>query len=267
MTIDRDKISQRILKGGQIPAYAMTPPNTMGYYPPSDLSFDPEAARQLLADAGYPNGEGFPATEILYNTSEGHRKMAVAIQQMWKKHLNIDVKLLNQEWKVYLDSESSGDYEIGRAGWIGDYVDPNNFLDMFLCNGGNNRTGWCNPEYDRWYWKWRRRAKTHEQRLAVFTQAEKMLMDDMPVIPIYIYTTNNLVNASVKTLMTIFSISRHLKKIYLEAEQMRTNVAICPQPPAAGHSCFANRDQRHLFAGAQLRQAGPFLPTKQCRQR
>ncbi|MDG1082146.1 MAG: peptide ABC transporter substrate-binding protein [Porticoccaceae bacterium] len=217
MTIDRDKISQRILKGGQIPAYTITPPGTMGYYPKSDLAFDPEAARQLLADAGYPNGEGFPATEILYNTSEGHRKIAVAIQQMWKKHLNIDVKLLNQEWKVYLNSVTSLDYEIGRAGWIGDYVDPNNFLDMFLCNGGNNRTSWCNPEYDQLILKAAPEAKTHAERLAIFERAETMLLDAMPVIPIYIYTSNNLVNASVKNFNDNILNQPSFKEMYLEA--------------------------------------------------
>ena len=218
MTIDREKIAQRILKAGQIPAYAMTPPNTMGYFPESDLEFNPEAAKQLLAEAGYPNGEGFPATEILYNTSEGHRKIAVAIQQMWKTHLNIDVKLLNQEWKVYLNSVSGRDYEIARAGWIGDYVDPNNFLDMFLCNGGNNRTGWCNEEYDRLILEEAPTAKTHDQRLAIFTAAEKMLLEDMPVIPIYIYTSNNLVNTSVKNFNDNILNQPSFKEIYLEAD-------------------------------------------------
>ncbi|MDP6198159.1 MAG: peptide ABC transporter substrate-binding protein [Porticoccaceae bacterium] len=219
MTIDRNQITQRILKAGQIPAYAMTPPGTMGYYPQSDLRFDPAAARQLLADAGYPNGEGFPTTEILYNTSEGHRKIAVAIQQMWKKHLNIDVTLLNQEWKVYLNSEAIGDYEISRAGWIGDYVDPNNFLDMFLCNGGNNRTGWCNPEYDQLILTDAAEAKTHAERLAIFTQAEKMLLADMPVIPIYIYTSNNLVDPSVKNFDGNILNQASFSEIYLEADE------------------------------------------------
>ena len=219
MTIDRNQITQRILKAGQIPAYAMTPPGTMGYYPQSDLRFDPAAARQLLADAGYPNGEGFPTTEILYNTSEGHRKIAVAIQQMWKKHLNIDVTLLNQEWKVYLNSEAIGDYQISRAGWIGDYVDPNNFLDMFLCNGGNNRTGWCNPEYDQLILTDAAEAKTHAERLAIFTQAEKMLLADMPVIPIYIYTSNNLVDPSVKNFDGNILNQASFSEIYLEANE------------------------------------------------
>ena len=218
MTIDRDQLTQRILKAGQIPAYAITPPGTMGYYPESDLRFDPKVARQLLADAGYPNGEGFPSTEILYNTSEGHRKLAVAIQQMWKKHLNIDVTLLNQEWKVYLNSVSMKDYQIGRAGWIGDYVDPNNFLDMFLCNGGNNRTGWCNPVYDELILKHAPEAKTHEERLEIFTEAEKMLLADMPVIPIYIYTSNNLVDPSVKNFSGNILNQPSFSEIYLESD-------------------------------------------------
>jgi oligopeptide transport system substrate-binding protein len=74
MTINRDQLVTQITKGGQIPAYAITPPGTMGYYPESDLKFDPQGAKKLLAEAGYPNGKGFPTTEILYNTSEGTPK-------------------------------------------------------------------------------------------------------------------------------------------------------------------------------------------------
>lgn len=218
MTIDRETIANSILKGGQIPAYAFTPPGTMGYYPESDLRFDPETARQLLTEAGYPSGDGFPATEILYNTSEGHRKIAVAIQQMWKKHLNIDIKLLNQEWKVYLDSETAGNYEISRAGWIGDYVDPNSFLDMLLCNGGNNRTGWCNTEYDRLIADVAPTVKTHAERLAVFGRAEKLLIDELPVIPIYTYTSVNLVNPSVKNYAGNILNQPDFTEIYLQAE-------------------------------------------------
>jgi len=219
MTINRDQLVSQITKGGQIPAYAITPPGTMGYYPESDLAFDPEGAKKLLAEAGYPNGEGFPTTEILYNTSEGHRKIAVALQQMWKKHLNIDVVLLNQEWKVYLDTVSNHHYEIARAGWIGDYVDPNNFLDMFLCNGGNNRTRWCNPEYDQIILQQVPKAKTHQQRLELFQQAETILLDEMPVIPIYIYTSNNLVHPTVKNFGRNILNQANYREMYLESEK------------------------------------------------
>jgi oligopeptide transport system substrate-binding protein len=219
MTINRDQLVSQITKGGQIPAYAITPPGTMGYYPESDLTFDPEGAKKLLAEAGYPNGEGFPTTEILYNTSEGHRKIAVALQQMWKKHLNIDVVLLNQEWKVYLDTVSNHHYEIARAGWIGDYVDPNNFLDMFLCNGGNNRTRWCNPEYDQIILQQVPKAKTHQQRLELFQKAETILLDEMPVIPIYIYTSNNLVHPTVKNFGRNILNQANYREMYLESEK------------------------------------------------
>jgi oligopeptide transport system substrate-binding protein len=219
MTINRDLLVSQITKGGQIPAYAITPPGTMGYYPESDLTFDPETAKQLLAEAGYPNGEGFPTTEILYNTSEGHRKIAVALQQMWKKHLNIDVTLLNQEWKVYLDTVSNRHYEIARAGWIGDYVDPNNFLDMFLCNGGNNRTNWCNSDYDQLILEQVPKATSHQQRLALFKQAEKLLLDEMPVIPIYVYTSNNLVHPTLKNFGRNILNQANYREMYLEPEK------------------------------------------------
>ena len=105
-------------------------------------------ARELLAEAGYPNGEGWPGLELTYNTSEDHRKIAVALQQMWKDALNIDVTLTNQEWKVYLDSMDQMNFQMARRGWIGDYVDPNSFLDLFLSGGGNNNTGFADPRYD-----------------------------------------------------------------------------------------------------------------------
>jgi len=219
MAIDREKLVENITKGGQIPAYTMTPPGTMGYYPKSTLAFDPEGAKNLLSEAGYPNGEGFPAIEILYNTNEGHRKIAVALQEMWKDYLNIDIKLLNQEWKVYLATESAGDYQISRGGWIGDYVDPNNFLDMFLCGGGNNRTGWCNEEYDRLILEVAPSQSSHEERLAVFQQAETMLLDDMPIIPVYTYTSLKLVDLSVGNLDGNIMNQAMYKDIYLSPRQ------------------------------------------------
>lgn len=200
--VDRRQLTERVLRAGQLPAYAMTPPNTAGYFPPSaaeqQLAFDPAAARQLLADAGYPNGAGLGVLEILYNTQEEHRKVAVAIQQMWKTHLNIDTTLHNQEWKVYLDTERRGDYQITRASWIGDYLDGRNFLEIWLCDSDNNRTGWCDPEYDRLLLDELPAVSDKAKRHQIMRRAEQRLLDGLPLLPIYTYTSKHLVHPDLR---------------------------------------------------------------------
>lgn len=198
MSIDRASIVGNVTKAGELEATVFTPPDTMGYTASSKLQYNPAAARQLLAEAGYPDGKGFPATEIIYNTSENHRRIAVAIQQMWKKALNIEVTLQNQDWKVFLDNTATMNYQISRASWIGDYVDPNSFLDMWLRDGGNNRTGWSNPAYDRLILETAPRAATRQQRYAALLQAEAILLEQMPIIPIYTYVSAHLVHPDVK---------------------------------------------------------------------
>lgn len=187
LALDRNTIVEKVSKGGQLPAFAYTPPNTAGYTSKTQLQESITEAKKLLAEAGYPDGKGLPAIEILYNTNEGHKKIAVAIQEMWKTRLGVDITLNNQEWKVYLNSQKSLNYQVSRAGWIGDYNDPNSFLDMFLTDGGNNQTGWSNKEYDMWV----KKASTESnlaKRLEYFQNAEKILMTEGPVIPIYTYT-------------------------------------------------------------------------------
>ncbi len=217
MSIDRQAIVERITKGGQVPAYTFTPPDTLGYTAKDGFAYDPAAARTLLAAAGYPDGAGFPTTEILYNTSEGHRELAVAIQQMWKTQLNIDVVLNNQDWKVYLDNVDNGHYQIARAGWIGDYVDPNTFLDMWVSDGGNNRTGWANAEYDDLVLRQAPRATDRDSRYAFHARAEALLLAEMPILPIYFYTRNNLVQPSVKGMPSNMLDYSVYKYIHLEA--------------------------------------------------
>ena len=218
MAINRQQIIDTVTKGEQMPAFTFTPPNTLGYTAENGFAEDVETAKALLAEAGYANGEGFPPTELLYNSSEGHRKLAVAIQQMWKKHLNIDISLNNQDWKVYLDSVTTGSYQIARAGWIGDYVDPNTFLDMWLTDGGNNSTGWHNDEYDRLISEAAPRAKERTQRYAHFRRAEAMLMDAMPIIPIYTYNSIHLVHSNVKGLPSNILDYALYKQMYLSEE-------------------------------------------------
>ncbi len=219
MSIDRKMIVERVTKGGQIPAYAYTPTDTLGYTAEDGFVYDPDAARALLAEAGYPNGENFPTTEVLYNTSEGHRKLAVAIQQMWKTTLNIDVVLNNQDWKVYLDNVDNSHYQIARAGWIGDYVDPNTFLDMWITDGGNNRTGWANPEYDELVLKQAPKANNRAARYKAFRKAEAILLDEMPILPIYFYTSNHLVHHSVKGMPDNLLSYALYKQMWLESSR------------------------------------------------
>lgn len=218
MSIDRESLIKKVLNGVNFPSYALTPPGTGGYQPPVMFKFDIEAARALLAEAGYPDGKGFPQIEILYNTQEGHRKVAVALQQMWKTHLNINVTMINQEWKVYLDSRDNHDYDVCRAGWIGDYVDPNTFLDLWVTGGGNNDTGWSNAEYDDLIQRKIPVMKTHAERMEGFRRAETILLQEMPIIPIYSYATRHLVNTSVRGMPGNILDYYSFKQIYLEPQ-------------------------------------------------
>lgn len=215
MAVDREQLARTVLQNVVIPAYSITPPGTLGYQPPQTFTFDPEQARVLLAEAGYPDGANWPGIEIIYNTNEAHRKIAVAIQQMWKKYLNIDVTLANQEWKVYLNSVSQMDFQVARRGWIGDYVDPNNFLDLYITGGGNNNTGFADPVYDDMILQQAPQAGTREARFKVFYEAEKRLMEQMPIIPIYTYATRHLVHPSVEGMYPNLMDSLNLKYVKL----------------------------------------------------
>jgi oligopeptide transport system substrate-binding protein len=215
MTIDREKIVRAITKGGQIPAYSFTPPDAEGFTAFAKISFDNARAQQLLAEAGYPGGEGMEPIEILYNTSEGHKKIAIAIQQMWKQALGIEVKLYNQDWKSSLITISNLDYQVARSSWIGDYPDPNTFLDTMTTGNGNNRTGFTNKKYDTLI---RSAANTinQQQRFEYFQQAEQILAVEVPIIPIYTYTRNYLRSTDVKGWHDNVLDYHPLKYVYLQ---------------------------------------------------
>lgn len=215
LAIDREQIVKYVTKGGEKAAYNFTPPNTAGYTSRAMITGGPAEARALLADAGFPNGVGFPRLQLLYNTSDSHARLAAAIQQMWKTVLNIDIELVNMEWKVYLAATQEKKYDISRQGWIGDYVDPNTFLDMWITGRGNNRPGYSNKKYDELL----AIASTtldQNQRYEYLQQAEKLLLDEMPIIPIYFYVSKSLVQPSVKGLMPNILDDHPYKYIHLE---------------------------------------------------
>lgn len=204
LVIDRNYIVENVTKTGQKPATAFVPsgisdaPGTKddfravgGDY--MDVSAEKyqencERARQLLAEAGYPNGEGFPIVEYLYNTSDNHRLIGEALQNMWQTELGVTVNLVNQEWNTFLDTRKNGDYSIARNGWIADYNDPMSFLDMWLTGGGNNDAQYSNPDYDALIMQAKSTSDLAE-RMSLMHQAEDILMgQDVVHAAIYFYT-------------------------------------------------------------------------------
>ncbi|RMG15128.1 MAG: peptide ABC transporter substrate-binding protein [Planctomycetota bacterium] len=196
MGFDREIITRDLLRAGQIPATWFTP-EMPGYEPPRGPGYDREEARRLLAEAGYPEGKGFPQVHLLYNTNEDHKKVAESVVQQWRENLGITVSLRNTEWKVYLSEVEQLNYQIARAGWIGDYTDPNTFLDMWVTGGGNNNTGWSNARYDELIAQAAREGDP-KKRMAIFRQAESLLLEELPIIPIYIYVNQGMLKTRVK---------------------------------------------------------------------
>ena len=146
--IDRD-VLPKILQGGKTPATSWVPPGMLAHNPKIGLAFNPNEARRLLADAGYPDGKGLPPIVLGYNTQEDNKLVAEAIQSDVAKESDVVVKIENQEWKVYLKKLQTDPFVVFRAGWGADYPDPDNFMKLFTANSGNNHGRWKNPKYDQ----------------------------------------------------------------------------------------------------------------------
>jgi oligopeptide transport system substrate-binding protein len=203
LAIDRESLVKNVTLANEQPAYAIVPPGVGGYQSRHHLEGDLAEARRLLAEAGYPGGQGFPKVELLYNTLEKHRTIAEALQQMWRRNLGIEITLYNQEWKVYLDSQKTTNFQFQRAGWIADYADPHVFFDLWRTGGGNNNTNWGNAEYDRLLVR-ALETKTTAERYEVYQQMEKLLVDELPVMPIFFYTYARLIRPAVKNYHTTY---------------------------------------------------------------
>ena len=202
LAVDRTYIVNKVTQSGQVEAGGYVPSGISDadggdfraeggdYYKPTDADYEAncEKARQLLAEAGYPNGEGFPVVEYLYNTSDAHKAVAEALQNMWEQELGVTVTLNNQEWAAFLQTRKDGDYSIARNGWISDYNDPISFLDMWMTGGGNNDAQYANPEYDNII-KQAKATSDATERMKLLHQAEDILVgQDYVVNPLYFYT-------------------------------------------------------------------------------
>lgn len=206
LAIDRSQIVKYITKAGEKPALGFVPygipdanPKNVfrkvggDYFKDSAVS----QAKKLLAEAGYSDIKKFPTIEILYNTNETNKQIAEVIQEMWREKLGINITLVNQEYKVYLQSRSEGSFQVARSSWIGDYIDPMTFLDIWATGNGNNYTGWKNVQYDKFI----DLAKTTinpKIRYQALHHAEQLLMNEMPIIPLYFYTRPYIIKPWVK---------------------------------------------------------------------
>lgn len=197
LAVDREAIAASVLQGSRLPAYHYVPPGAGGFRSGSRQPHDPAAARELLAAAGFPGGKGFPRLEVLMNTDALNTRILEAVQAMWKRELGVDVALVSQDFRVYLDSMKGLRYDIARARWVGDYDDPNTFLDMYLTGGGNNQTGWSHPDYDRLIAE-AATARDPAARFTLFDQAEKILLEDAPIAPVVFGARVHLVSPAVQ---------------------------------------------------------------------
>ncbi|MDF2039299.1 peptide ABC transporter substrate-binding protein [Cytobacillus oceanisediminis] len=193
--INRQELIDNILQGEQIPAMAIVPPsmfeeNEKGYFSDNDVEKAKEYLQKGLEELGLKDASELPAVTLSYNTSEAHQKIAQAIQDMWKQNLGVEVTLDNSEWNVYLDKLDQMDYQVARLGWLGDFNDAINFLEMYRdADGGNNNTGWESKEFQDLLAKSATETDP-EARQQLLKDAEAIFMEDMPVAPIYFYTNN-----------------------------------------------------------------------------
>jgi oligopeptide transport system substrate-binding protein len=202
LALDREILTEKVTKAGELPAYSWIPPGVDNYEPQTvawaEMSQAERTAeaKRLYEEAGFSEADA-PQIEILYNTDENHKKLAIAIGAMWKQNLGVQTTLRNEEWKVYLDTRNQKDFDVARSGWIGDYNDANTFLDLFTSDAGPiNTPGYANPEYDRLI---RQAAQTLDpaERAELLQEAERLFLDDVPAVPIYHYTTQHVVKPYV----------------------------------------------------------------------
>jgi len=190
LAVDKDKIVNDVTRLKQQPLGVIVPPDSIvGYTSPTPLAMNIDEAKKLLADAGYPDGKGFPTVEILVNSEvKSHEIIALAIGQMWQKSLGIQSICRSIERSSFGEARRAGNFTVSRAGWYGDYVDPTTWLDILRSTDGNNDGKFSNPAYDALL---DQAATEHDsrKRLAILSEAEALLVhEQFPIIPLYQYS-------------------------------------------------------------------------------
>lgn len=222
LAVDRDKLTQLVLASGEQPAYSLVPPGLGNYqqqYPggaqDSQASRE-QTARELFALSGYSE-ENPLRLELRINSSSTHRRMALAVAAMWKQTLGVVTQIVHEEWKVFVNNRSLGVItEVFRGGWIGDFPDPVTFLSLFTADNVQNWSGYNSLRFDNLMAL--AEAETNStQRLLLLERAEKQLLDDAPLIPLYYYVSRHLVDKRV-TGYTANTLDIHLSR-YLNLER------------------------------------------------
>jgi oligopeptide transport system substrate-binding protein len=216
ISVYRQAITQQVLRGGEQPAAFFCPP-VGGYQPIEGLRYNPSEGNRLLDESGYQDRTTFPETELFFNTSEAHKKIAETLVEQWKNNLGIYVKLRNSEWKVFLQSMSELNFDLCRSSWIGDYGDPNTFFDLFYSKGGNNRTGWKHAAYDKLLIQSQLELDS-KVRHQIFQTMERILVEEeCPIIPLYLYVNKGMLAPKIGGWYENIRDIHPLKTVYIKA--------------------------------------------------
>ena len=196
LALDRQSIIDNLLRANQKPAFGIVPPMD-GYEPVLGFSYDVAEAKRLMAEAGYPDGRGFPdGIALLIADSETASQVSEAVQAMWRKNLGVTIKIRTEDYNSYLSSQQSMDYDISDAGWNADYYDAATFIDMWVTDGGNNKTGWSHAAFDKLI-ATAGQSTDAAERIKILREAEALVLKEAPVVPYYFYTRTRLVHPSV----------------------------------------------------------------------
>ncbi|MBC8123770.1 MAG: peptide ABC transporter substrate-binding protein, partial [Gemmatimonadaceae bacterium] len=224
LAVNKEDIAYKYVGRGEIPAYTFVPPGVPGYVPLPGPKHDPQKARKLLAQAGFPDGKGFPTITIYYNTLESHRNVAQAVQRMWKEQLNIKVQLQNEEWQTFQARRERRDFDVARDAWIGDYIDPSTFLDLFTEDTLNNHPGWVDPKYTRLMAE--ANAEPDERkRSRLLQEAEAYMIEQAPIVPIFYQALTYLKKPWVEGWYPNLLDQHPLKYVSIDRDWQKTELA------------------------------------------